>query len=253
MSKIESDAELSTSFKNSVSKIKTNRYMQIAAIVVFLLLVSLPAYSLYLGITTPANAHERENYYIVLEDDWGSISWVERTEVSLSDGESFSILMDDSQFPSEADGMNIVMVMFSFYVMDSDGDNEETSGVGCAWDDGEDANDYVSALADHPSASFTESVTEHGDDLSLVLFEYPEFDTFPLITGYTVEEIEELIDASDDVKGEYSFNFTGFVEAGDSTTECERSDSSVTVEYAISLYYSVFSVMEWNDEIPFWG
>ena len=113
MSKIESDAEQSTSFKNSVSKIKTNRYMQIAAIVVFLLLVSLPAYSLYLGITTPANAHERENYYIVLEDDWGSISWVERTEVSLSDGESFSILMDDSQFPSEADGMNIVMVMFS--------------------------------------------------------------------------------------------------------------------------------------------
>jgi hypothetical protein len=253
MVKIEFDADPSKFFRNSVSKFKTNRYLQIAAVVVFLLLVSQPAYSLYLDITTPANAHERDNFYIVLEEDWGSVPWIESTQVTLSDEESFSVIMDETQFPSEADGMNIVMVIFEFYVMDTVGDNEETSGIGCAWNDGEDAYDSVAASAEHPSASSSNTVTEYGDYLRLEMFEYPEFDTFPLITGYTVEEIDEMFDASDDVKGEYSFNLTGFVEAGESTTECERSDSSVTVEYEILLYYSEFSVMEWNDEISLFG
>ena len=253
MVKIEFDADPSKFIKNSVSKLKTSRHLQIAAVVVFLLLVSQPSYSLYLDITTPANAHERENYYIVLEEDWGYVTWVASTQVSLSDEESFSVIMDESQFPGEADGMNIVMVSFDFYVMDMNDDNEDTSGIGCAWNDGEDAYDSVAASADHPSASSSNTVTEYGAYLPLDMFEYPEFDTFPLITGYTVEEIEEMLDTSDDVKGEYSFNFTGFVEAGESTTECERSDSSVTVEYEILLYYSEFSVMEWNDEIPLWG
>ena len=87
----------------------------------------------------------------------------------------------------------------------------------------------------------------------LDVFGYPEFDTFTLITGYTVEESGEMFYSSEDVKGEYSFNCTGFVEAGDSTTECERSDSSVTITYEILLYYSEFSVMEWNDDIPVFG
>ena len=253
MVKIEFDADPSKFLKNSVSTFKTNRYLQIAAVVVLLLLVSQPAHSLYLDITTPANAHERDNYYIVLEEDWGSVTWVGSTQVSLSDEESISLIMDESQFPSEADGMNIVMVSFDFYVMDTNDDNEDTSGIGCAWNDGEAAYDSIAASAEHPSTSSSETVTEYGDYLRLDMFEYPELDTFPLITGYTVEEIEEMFDSSDDVKGEYSFNFTGFVESGDSTTECERSDSSVTIEYEISLYYREFSVMEWNDEIPFWG
>ena len=250
MVKIEFDADPSKFLKNSVSKFKTNRYLQIAAVVVLLLLVSQPAYSLYLDITTPANAHERENYYIVLEEDWGSVTWVASTQVSLSDEESISVVMDASEFPSEADGMNIVMASFDFYVIDAYDDNEETSGIGCAWNEGEDAYDSVAASAQHSSASSSDTVTEYGDFLTLDMFEYPEFDTFPFSTGYTVEEIEEMLDSSDDVKGEYSFNFTGFVEAGDSTTECERSDSSVTIEYEISLYYGEFSVMEWNDELP---
>ena len=253
MVKIEFDADPSKFVKNSVSAFKTNRYLQIAAVVVFLLLVSQPAYSLYLDITTPANAHERENYYIVLEEDWGYVTWVASTQVSLSDEESISLIMDESQFPSEADGMNIVMVSFDFYVMDMNDDNEDTSGIGCAWNDGEDAYDSVAASAEHPSTSSSNTFTEYGAYLPLDMFEYPELDTFPLITGYTVEEIEEMFDSSDDVKGEYSFNFTGFVEAGDSTNECERSDSSVTIGYEISLFYREFSVMEWNDEIPLWG
>ncbi len=253
MVKIEFDADPSKFLKKSVSTFKANRYLQIAAGVVLLLLFSQPAYSLYLDITTPANAHERDNYYIVLEEDWGSVTWIESTQVTLSDEESISVVMDESQFPSEAEGMNIVMISFDFYVMDMNDDNEETSGIGCTWNDGEDAYDSVAASAEHPSALSTSTVTEYGDYLRLDVFEYPEFDTFPLITGYTVEEIEEMLDSSEDVKGEYSFNFTGFVEAGDSTTECERNDSSVTITYEILLYYSEFSVMEWNDDIPVFG
>ena len=253
MVKIEFDADPSKFLKNSVSTFKTNRYLQIAAVIVLILLISQPAYSLYLDITTPANAHERENNYIIFEEDWGYVTWVASTQVSLSDEESISVIMDESQFPSEADGMNIVMASFDFYVMDTSGDNEETTGIGCAWNDGEDAYDSVAASAEHPSTSSSNTVTEYGDYLRLEMFEYPEFDTFPLITGYTVDEIEEMLDSSNDVKGEYSFNFTGFVEAGDSTTECERSDSSVTIEYEILLYYAEFSVVEWNDEIPVWG
>ena len=97
--------------------------------------------------------------------------------------------------------MNIVMVTLDFYVIDYDVDNEDTSGIGCTWNDGEDAYDSVAASVDHPSASSSNVVTEYGDYLRLDMFEYPEFDTFPLITGYTVEEIEEMLDASDDVKG----------------------------------------------------
>ena len=78
--------------------------------------------------------------------------------------------------------------------------------------------------------------------------DFPQFETFPFITGYTVAEIEMSFDTSDSVVGDYSFEFTGNVESGDSTFQCDRQDSTVTIEYLIELWWVEPNVLEWNDD-----
>ena len=247
MVKVEFEMNPSLFLNNTLSRFKNNRTLQIISVLILLLLISKPVHSMYLDFTTPANAHERDNKYVVFEEDWGSIPWISETLVVLSDQETISLTMDESDFPLEAEGLNIIEARVSFFVTDSSEDNEETSGLGCLYNDGEDAYDSISAFAEHSSTVPQNTISEFGGSLYLELFEYPEFKTYPFITGYTVDEIEEMYDSSENVKGEYSFNFTGFVEAGESTFECERSDSSVTFEYEITLYYGEYSVVEWND------
>jgi|TARA_B110000967_G_scaffold20580_1_gene19176 hypothetical protein len=247
MVKVEFEMNPGLFLEKTLSRFKNNRTLQIISVTILLLLISKPVHSMYVDFSTPANAHERENKYVVFENDRGYITWISETLEVFSDQETISLTMDESDFPIEADGLNIIDASVSFYVSDYSDDNEETSGLGCMYNDGEDAYDSISAFAEHPSTIPQNTVSEYGDSLYLDLFEYPEFETYPFITGYTVDEIEEMYDSSEDVKGEYSFNFTGFVEAGESTFECERSDSSVTFVYEITLSYREYSVVEWND------
>ena len=243
MVKIEIEMDPSQFFKKSIFTFKNNRTLQFFSVLILLLLISKPVHSMYVDFTTPANAHERDNKYVIMEVSGGYIYLFEDSEVVFSDQETLSLTIDGSEFPSD---VTITSVSVHFFVADNDGDNEDTTGLGCAFDNGEDASDSISVFADHPSIDSQSTVSEWHGGLDLVVFETPELDTYPFITGYTVDEIEEMYDTSEVVKGEYSFNFTGFVEAGESTTECERSDSSVTFEYTITVSFVEIKVVECN-------
>lgn len=241
MVKIEIEMDPSQFFEKSIFTFKNNRTLQIFSVLILLLLISKPVHSMYVDFTTPANAHERDNKYVIMEVNSDYITLFEDSEVVFSDQETLSLTIDGSEFPSD---VTIISVLVYFFVADNDGDNEDTTGLGCAFDNGEDASDSISVFADHPSIDSQSTVSEWYGGLDLVVFETPELDTYPFITGYTVDEIEEMHDTSEVVKGEYSFNFTGFVEAGESTTECERSDSSVTFEYNIRVHFIEIKVVE---------
>ena len=53
-----------------------------------------------------------------------------------------------------------------------------------------------------------------------------------------------MFDSSDEVEGDYEFKYTANAEAGDSTIECDRSDSSVEIQYVVFLGYQDVTVYE---------
>jgi hypothetical protein len=250
MVKIEIEMNPSQFFEKSISTFKNNRTLQMCSVLILLLLISKPVYSMYVDFTTPANAHEKDNNYFLMQEDWGYVFWAEDSEVVLSNQETFSIILDGSELPIELESeVTIIGIAVNFYVADFNDDNEDTTGIGCLLNDGDDASDSISLLADHPSIESRDTASESGGDIYISIFEYPEVDTYPFITGYTVDEIYEMFDTEEYMEGEFSFNFTGIVESGESTTECERSDSSVTFDYSIILEYADIRVLEWNDDM----
>ena len=60
------------------------------------------------------------------------------------------------------------------------------------------------------------------------------------------EQIEEMYEAGDEIIGEYNFEFTGNVESGDSTFQCDRQDPNVTIGYSIELEWVEVNIVEWN-------
>ena len=68
------------------------------------------------------------------------------------------------------------------------------------------------------------------------------------VSGYTESEIEKMFDTSDAVAGDYSFQYTGNVETGDSTIQCDRQDSSVTVEYFVELWWMDVEIIEVDED-----
>ena len=190
--------------------------------------------------------YQRNNEYLI-DFEEGMITWVDNTTVELSDGEVFSFSLTDQEFPEEAKERNIFSVDYTVTVLDSFDDNEETNGPGCVVDPGQDEADSVSLFVSAPSnTSSLETQSSVYDWIDLMAF--PQFETFPFITGYTVAEIEMSFDTSDSVVGDYSFEFTGNVESGDSTFQCDRQDSTVTIEYLIELWWVEPNVLEWNDD-----
>jgi len=190
--------------------------------------------------------YQRNNEYLI-DFEEGMITWVDNTTVELSDGEVFSFSLTDQEFPEEAKERNIFSVDYTVTVLDSFDDNEETNGPGCVVDPGQDEADSVSLFVSAPSnTSSLETQSSVYDWIDLM--DFPQFETFPFITGYTVAEIEMSFDTSDSVVGDYSFEFTGNVESGDSTFQCDRQDSTVTIEYLIELWWVEPNVLEWNDD-----
>ena len=238
------------SFQESVSKFKTNRIVQITSVFIVLALISIPAYSMYSKYNTPEDEYQKELEYFVDYDDYGYITWTSQSNLELNDGEVFTLSLTNEDFPEEAKEVNIVGLILMISVSDNSDDNEETSGAGCAIDSGEDAFDSVSASISVPNDESEIIEIESTTSMFFMLFDEPEFDTYPFITGYTVKEIEEMFETGDEIIGEYNFQFTGNVESGDSTFQCERQDPSVTISYEIELEWADYTVIEWNAD--FW-
>ena len=65
----------------------------------------------------------------------------------------------------------------------------------------------------------------------------------------SVKEIEDMFETDkDELVGEYNFEITGMVEAGESTFQCNREDPSVTIYYSIEFEWLEVSVIEWNGD-----
>ena len=241
------DAVLENSIlQKSIYKFKTNRTIQITSIFVALIMISIPAYSMYSKYNAPEDEYQRELEYFVEISDYGYISWHSQSDLQLNDEEVFTLNLSYDDFPEEAENLNIVYLSVDIKVLDFDNDNEETTGVGCAVDSGEDANDSVSGIISAPNGESDTFETDYSSYIFLPLLEFPEFETFPFITGYTIKEIEEKYQSGDDIIGDYEFQFTGNVEAGDSTFQCDRQDPNVTIDYSIELEWIEVSVLEWN-------
>ena len=237
-------------FGKSVLLIKTNRTVQIVSVLTALVLLSIPAYSMLSKSQTPDDEYQRELEYIV-DFDSGIITWDSNSNLELNDDEVFSLKLSYDDFPEDAKVLNIVSISVYMEVLDSQEDNEETSGLGCSVDSGEDALDSASLYFSSPNSQSELLETQYITGTYIDLLDIPEFTSFPLITGYTVKEIEEMYETDEeDLVGEYNFEITGLVEAGDSTLQCERQDPSVTVEYMIELIWIDAMVMEWNGDLP---
>jgi len=228
--------------QKSVTAYKSSRVMQALSVLIVLTLISIPLYSMLFEEEEEADAYQRDLEYIVEEEGY-YVAWIQDT-VELSDGETLSFSFTEEDFPTEAKDGNIFLIRFYVAVLDSvQQDNEETSGLGCAANPGQDAPDSVSFAFNTPAGN--DNVQIQSDYL-----EYKEFLEFPgygPYTGYTVAEIEDMYDASDEIQGDYQFQYTANAEAGSSTFECDRSDSSVTINYVVELLDLQIEVIEISD------
>jgi len=225
--------------QKSVTAYKSSRVMQALSVLIVLILISIPLYSMLFEEEEEADAYQRDLEYIVEEEGY-YLTWIQDT-VELSDGETLSFSFTEEDFPTEAKGGNIFLIQFYVAVLDSvQQDNEETSGLGCAANPGQDAPDSVSFAFNTPAGN--DNVQIQSDYLEYI--EFLEFPGYGPYTGYTVAEIEDMYDASDEIKGDYRFQYTANAEAGSSTFECDRSDSSVTINYAVELLDLQIEVIE---------
>ena len=231
--------------QKSVNAYKSSRTMQALTVLIVLILISIPLYSMLFEEEEEANAYQRDLVYSV-DVDYNRIAWIEDTTVVLNDGETLSFSFTEEDFPDEAKDSNTVLIEFYTLILDNGagGDNEQTSGLGCAANSGEDAPDSIGYQFNTPGGSESSQTNQPNKFTTHIeLFEYPE-EFYGPFTGYTVAEIEDLFDSSDDVEGDYEFKYTANAEAGDSTIECDRSDSSVELEYAVILAYQDVTVYE---------
>ena len=225
--------------QKSVTAYKSSRVMQALSVLIVLILISIPLYSMLFEEEEEADAYQRDLEYIVEEEGY-YLTWIQDT-VELSDGETLSFSFTEEDFPTEAKDGNIFLIRFYVAVLDSvQQDNEETSGLGCAANPGQDAPDSVSFAFNTPAGN--DNVQIQSDYLEYI--EFLEFPGYGPYTGYTVAEIEDMYDASDEIKGDYRFQYTANAEAGSSTFECDRSDSSVTINYAVELLDLQIEVIE---------
>ena len=256
MQEIDDGALQKSFFQKSISPFKTNRTLQITSIFVSLILISIPVYSIYGKFNASDDEYQRDLMY-VLDGESGSISWTSQSDLQLNDDEVFTLTLTNEDFPENAKNRNVIGLFMKMEVFDYQDDNEETSGAGCAIDSGEDAYDSVSGIVSTPN---TEQPLDYETDSSQWIYteffdEFPEemtggFSSAGFITGYTVKEIEKMFHTGDNIVGEYNFEFTGNVESGDSTFQCERQDPSVTIGYSIELEWFDVEVIEFDDD--FW-
>ena len=219
--------------KGYASKYKSNRKMQVASVLIVLALSAYPMYSFLSDWLEDEDAYQRDlNYAIFGEEEY--ITWYD-SEVELADGESLTLSFTEADFPEEVLNRNVIGVDLVVAVYDNfEGDNEETTGVGCVADPGEAAFDSASFTADTPNGSES-GETEESIYVVFMLADFPDLGPQPYVTGYTLAELEAMYDASNDVAGNYQFTVTGDPEAGDATFQCERDDTSVTVRVWIEL------------------
>ena len=228
--------------KGYASTYKSNRKMQVASVLIVLALSAYPMYSFLSDWLEEEDAYQRDlNYAIFGEEDY--ITWYD-SEVELTDGESLTLSFTEADFPEEVLNRNVIGVDLVVAVYDNfEGDNEETTGVGCVADPGEAAFDSASFTAETPNGSeFGE--TEESIYVVFMLADLPDFGPQPYVTGYTIAELEAMYDASNDVVGNYQFTVTGDPEAGDATFQCERDDPSVTVRVWIDLIVYDVNIVE---------
>lgn len=224
------------------STYKSNRKMQVASVLIVLALSAYPMYSFISDWLEEEDAYQRDlNYAIIGQEDY--ITWYD-SEVALTDGETLTLSFTEADFPEEALNRNVIGMDLVVAVYDNyEGDNEETTGVGCVADPGEAAFDSASFTGETPNGSAAgetqESIYEY-----FLLADLPNFGFQPYVTGYTIAELEAMYDASDDVAGNYEFTVTGDPQAGDATFQCERDDPSVTVRVWIDLIVYDVDIVE---------
>ena len=239
-------------FQKSISSFKTNRTLQVTSIFVSLILISIPVYSIYGKHNASDDEYQRDLVYVI-DGEAGSIAWTSQNNLELSDDEVFTLTLTNEDFPDEAKNMNIVALEISIDIIDYESDNEETNGVGCAIDSGEDAYDSISGTVSTPNNEPLDFEYHSYFTVYSQFFELPEdliagFDSPGFITGYTVKEIEKMFQSGDNIVGEYNFEFTGNVESGDSTFQCERQDPSITIDYYFELKWFDVELIEYDDD-----
>ena len=106
---------------------------------------------MYSKYNTPEDEYQKELQYFVDYADYGYITWTSQSNLELNDGEVFTLSLTNEDFPEEAKEVNIVSLIVMISVSDNSDDNEETTGLGCAVDSGEDAYDSVSASISIPN------------------------------------------------------------------------------------------------------
>ena len=174
-------------FQKPISEFKTNRSLQIVTIFVSLILISIPVYYIYGKSIASDDEYQRDLIYVI-SGEGGSIAWTSQNNLELSDDEVFTLTWTNEDFPEEAKNMNIVALYISIDIIDYENDNEETNGVGCAIDSGEDAYDSISGIVSTPNNEPLDFDYNSPSYVYTELFELPEdaFDISGFITGYTV-------------------------------------------------------------------
>ena len=83
--------------KKSVNAYKNSRMMQGVSVLIILIIISIPLYSMLFEEPEEANAYQRELEYVV-DGESDYIVWVDGTKV-INDGETFFSLVHRARFP----------------------------------------------------------------------------------------------------------------------------------------------------------
>ena len=99
--------------KKSVNAYKNSRMMQTVSILIILIIISIPLYSMLFEEPEEADAYQRELQYVV-EGESDYIYWVDGTTEVINDGETFTLSFTEQDFPEEAKEHNIVYISLWF-------------------------------------------------------------------------------------------------------------------------------------------
>ena len=109
--------------KSSIFRFKNNRRVQIISILLAVLLLSIPVYSMYSKYQTPDDEYQRDLQYLI-DSDYGSITWSSQSNLELNDQQVFSLAWTNEDFPEEVKEKNIISIYGFIQILDFNEDNE---------------------------------------------------------------------------------------------------------------------------------
>ena len=225
----------------TMEDLKTNRDAQITVGSIVFFLLAFPIYFGYAASTATGSLGGGVADYQVN----GEITYVELASgsVYVDDGSSWSDSFNTDAV-SGADDLNIVGVRISM----SYGEDETSSGLGCALTGGDPEPDTITGTASHLEFTGSADGQNNGGSGSheAMATWYNETMVGAVVSGLSMDEIKAQIDSMGAGLGDHSVSISVDAQAGGGPG-CAHDDGGETVDYTVELMVLEYTIAPYID------